>query len=382
MLLKSLPALLALLMLTSIAAACPFCESATPPWLAQIAEADVAVVAKVTKVQAAPTGDNVVPLSQVHFEVAETLHGAKKLGSVKTFRIEMLETPAIGSQWFFTAMGAPQLGWLPVSELTPAREKYLAGARRLPAAGNERHQFFAAYLEHADEILAADAYGEFAATPFTAVQAFKPHLKREQLWRWIESEKTPEQRRGLYYTMLGVCGTPADAQRLEQLLTAPTKRPPGGFDALVACYLALRGEAGLKAVEAKLFKDKSASDADIEAAILALRFHGEEQHVLKRERIAAAYLTVLDRPALAALVIPDLARWQDWQSMDALVALFKSTDSESAWLRIPIVAYLRACPLPAAKQHLDALAKLDPEAIEQADALSLFGVKLRGTEKK
>ena len=33
---------------------------------------------------------------------------------------------------------------------------------------------------------------------------------------------------------------------------------------------------------------------------------------------------MLDRPQLADLVIPDLARWEDWSVMDRLVELFKN----------------------------------------------------------
>jgi hypothetical protein len=38
---------------------------------------------------------------------------------------------------------------------------------------------------------------------------------------------------------------------------------------------------------------------------------------------------------------------------------------------------LKVCPLDDAKQRLEELRKLDPKAIEQAEALSLFGTKLR-----
>ncbi|HTN76751.1 MAG TPA: hypothetical protein VL096_15940 [Pirellulaceae bacterium] len=378
---KGCGALTVMMTLAASACACPFCESATPSWLTQIREADIAVIAKVTAVK--PAAANApIPLVEVQLEVLQSLAEAAPRAEPKSFRCELLETPQVGSQWLFSGAGEPERNWQPVSALTDARARYLQAALQLPREGNARWQFFYAYLENADEALATDAYGEFAIAPFAAVQAFQPHLKRAQLWQWIRSEKTPEQRRGLYYTMLGLCGTPADAQELELLLTTPEKRPPGGFDALVACYLTLRADAGLKVVEAQLLASPKTSEADLQAVLLALRFHGEEQHVLKRARIAKALRLVLDRPQLAAVVIPDLARWQDWDSLDALVALFKQCDRDNAWLRIPIVSYLRACPLPAAKQQLVELAKIDPEAVEQADSLSLFGVKLRGSSEK
>jgi hypothetical protein len=62
--------------------------------------------------------------------------------------------------------------------------------------------------------------------------------------------------------------------------------------------------------------------------------------------------------------------------MPQLVTLFEQARGDSAWLRIPIIAYLKACPLPAAQTRLDALRKLDPEAVKQAETLALFGAQL------
>jgi hypothetical protein len=75
---------------------------------------------------------------------------------------------------------------------------------------------------------------------------------------------------------------------------------------------------------------------------------------------------MLDRPQLADLVIPDLARWEDWSVMDRLVQLFKDANDDSIWVRVPVVNYLRACPLPEAKKHIEELAKIDPDAVKRA----------------
>ncbi len=372
--------LVALACWTTSATACPFCEATSPTWLQSARDADSALIAQAVKVQADTNSDDIVPLMKVTLAVVEVLRGQEQLRGVKQFQCEMLESPRIGSKWLLTGAGNAEISWSPLVELTPERAKYFAAARQLPESGNARWQWFYRHLEHADALIADDAYGEFAAAPFADLKAFAGEIKRAQLWQWIRNDKTPEHHRGLYFTMLGLCGTAQDAAELKALLTTSTKRPPGGFDALVACYLSLQGEAGLQVVEAKLLRNKNAPEEDLQSALLALRFHGEEQHVFQRMRIAQSFRLVLDRPQLAGVVIPDLARWQDWESLDALVALFKSTDKESQWLRIPIVAYLRACPLPAAKDQLTELAKLDPEAVEQADALSLFGVKLRGAK--
>ncbi len=80
---------------------------------------------------------------------------------------------------------------------------------------------------------------------------------------------------------------------------------------------------------------------------------------------------MLDRPDLADIVIPDLARMDDWHHVDRLFAMFKdsvATDPENkkSWLRIPVINYLRACPLPKAQMLLRECEKLDPASMQRA----------------
>ena len=58
---------------------------------------------------------------------------------------------------------------------------------------------------------------------------------------------------------------------------------------------------------------------------------------------------------LPDLVITDLTRWEDWDSMPRLVKLFEEADSETSWVRVPVIHYLRACPLDEAKINLTKL---------------------------
>jgi hypothetical protein len=104
-----------------------------------------------------------------------------------------------------------------------------------------------------------------------------------------------------------------------------------------------------------------------------LRFHGQEEEAIPRARLLEALHYMLDRPQLADLVIADLARWQDWAIMDRLVELFKNATDETSWVRVPVINYLQACPLPKAKEYLVELAKLDPESVKKATNLFPIG---------
>src|SRR5690606_30755075 len=87
---------------------------------------------------------------------------------------------------------------------------------------------------------------------------------------------------------------------------------------------------------------------------------------------------MLDRPELADLVIPDLARWEDWEVMPRLVQLFKEADEKSSWVRVPVINYLRACPLPEAQQYIAELEKVDPDAVRRANTFFPFGALSSG----
>ncbi len=153
---------------------------------------------------------------------------------------------------------------------------------------------------------------------------------------------------------------------LEEMLKSQDRKSKSGLDALVACYLILQGPEGMPLIEELFLKNTKAEYADTYAAIMALRFHGTEATAISKERLLKGLRYMLERPQLADLVIPDLARWEDWCSMDRLVELFKKSDEKTSWVKVPVVNYLRACPLPAAKDYIKELEKLDPESVKRA----------------
>jgi hypothetical protein len=139
-----------------------------------------------------------------------------------------------------------------------------------------------------------------------------------------------------------------------------------GLDALIAAYLTIKGEAGLKLIEDRFFRDDKTQYADIYSAVMALRFHGTEVNVLKKESITKTMHQLLARPDLADLVIPDLARWGDWSQINKMCELFEKANDDNLWVRVPVINYLRACPLPEAKEKLIELEKIDPSSVKRA----------------
>ena len=197
----------------------------------------------------------------------------------------------------------------------------------------------------------------------------KDRMKHDKLVEWIKSPQIPVSRRRLVSDDAGRVRQAEDLPLLEELIQSKDRQTKGALDALVAAYLTLKGPDGMPLVEDLFLKNKDAEYTDTYATIMALRFHGTEEKIIPRERLLDGIRMMLDRPQLADLVIPDLARWEDWSVMDRLVELFKNADDESNWVRVPVINYLRACPLPKAKERIDELAKLDPETVKRASTL-------------
>jgi len=60
--------------------------------------------------------------------------------------------------------------------------------------------------------------------PYADVKGLKERMHHEKLLTWIEDPKLAPSRRRLYLTMLGICGQPADADRLESISRATIAR--------------------------------------------------------------------------------------------------------------------------------------------------------------
>ena len=354
--------------LAGVVWACPFCGPTAQTFTEEIGTMDVAVIAKLTKAppQSDKPGDEI---TKATFEITQVIKGE---GLVKPGdKIETLYfgEGTVGKAFLVLGIDPPRLMWSTPLPLSERAQSYLTSLMKLPKDGPERLVFFQKHLEDEDELLARDAYDEFARAPYQAVKDLKAKMDREQIITWIKDPNVPASRRRLYFVMLGVCGDEAtDAPMLEEFMRSSDRKAKSGLDALIACYLTLRGEKGLPLVEELFLANKKSDYADTYSAIMAIRFHGTEGAVIEKKTLVASLHHMLERPELADLVIPDLARWEDWGAIDKLMELYKTADEKSSWVRVPVVNYLRACPLPRAKELLKECEKIDPQAVKRANS--------------
>ena len=352
---------------TGSAAACPFCNVPTMTFSEEIESMDVAVIGQLLEV---PEVDDEQVIPKATFRITKVVRGDTWVKEGDEVKASFYAQSDKQKPYLLMATDAPNLAWISPLKLSARSEEYVHAIQKLKKNAS-RLEFFQDFLEDEDELLARDAYDEFAKAPYADVIALGPKLHRDRLLKWIDDNEVSASRKRLYFTLLGVCGTDKELPFLESLMKSKDRKRKAGLDALIACYLTLRGADGLPLIEDLFLKNDQTEYSETYSAIMAIRFHGTETDKIDRKRLVKSLRYILDRPKIADLVVPDLAAWEDWEVMDRLVRLFKEADETSSWIRVPVINYLRQCPLPEAKQHLEELKAIDPEAVNRAYLIPL-----------
>lgn len=369
------------LIAAGIVRACPFCMAVPLTLSQELKGADAVIVAELVALPARPAGADGAfapglgePLEKSKFKVVEILKGADLLKKAKQIEAVYLGDAPVGTQFIISGIDPKALSWSAPLEVKKRGREYINTLFKLPETGPDRLAFFQNYLEDEEEMLSRDAFDEFAQASYADVKAFAPRINYNQLLIWLNSpaDKVSASHRRLYFTLLGVCGTEKDLPLLEKFLTSKDRQLKSGLDAIIGSYLAIKGPEGIGLVQDLYLKNADAEFTDTYAAIQAVRI-SQEAGIITKDKAAEAFHYMLDRPKMADLVIPDLARWQDWTVADRLVNLFVTADADSAWVRVPVLRYLQVCPTPEAKKELSRLEIMDPTAAKSAQSFMLPG---------
>ncbi|MFK8111269.1 MAG: hypothetical protein AB8B91_03680 [Rubripirellula sp.] len=358
----------------SPANSCPFCNAVSQTLRQEMAAMDAVVIATSTQSDVTRNKES----GEVMMKVVKVLKGDGLIEEGQEVRAIYYGDVSIGRRFMLSGVDPPELQWscLPV---TKRSEDYIDRLTQLPDDDLARLKFFYKHLQDEESMLARDAYDEFAIAPYDEIKKLSPDIDHDQLLEWIGEPEMATDRKRLFLTMLGVCGDEKDLPFLEKMLRSTQKSSRGGLDALIACYLTLAGEKGLPLINELFLANKQAPYADTYAAIMAVRFHGTEGGVIPRSALVESLHHVLDRTDLADLVIPDLARWSDWSQIDRLSKLFMEAQEDNNWVRVPVVNYLRACPLPEAKAAIKKLEEVDPESVRRANTFFSIPIPARDT---
>lgn len=356
------------LLLASSAKPCPFCSAVTSTISENIADSEFACLAICV---ASATAKNTDALPFHRFRIEHVVKGRPNL-SGKTFDVYSFRTFALHDVSLIVGVGEGEhIDWAPSPKLSVLGQQYVRTLTSVPKTGPQRLEFFLKSLDSADKMVADDAYSEFARAALKDLVAIKSKMSRQEVITKIKDTRTTRDFRRLYWTLLSICGLPEDAQFVAEAIRnrGGSEQDRFGLDAAINCYLTLGGESALQRIEQDFLGNPKADYVDAYAAINAIRVHSEEIKTISQERVKAAFRLVLARNELADLVIPDLARWQDWTVVQRIEELFQQADESTQFLKVPAINYLRVCPNPEAASALQRCAALDPTAIRRAETV-------------
>lgn len=370
-LVASLAAFLLLAGASNARAACICCCGISLTFAEEMESVDVVAFGTLRELPAPP--GPVIPgveseQPKARFEFNQVIKGEKLARAKENVEALYSGDAQPGQRFLLLAVNDSPLGWSTPIPMTPLAEVYISQLSKLPGDAMTRALFFHDYLHDTDDLMARDAFDELAKLEYPLLVKLKDQMRHDWLVAAIKDKETPASRRRLYLQMLGICGSRADVPLLAAIIDSQDRAERRGMDAVIACYLNLQGTEGMDLIEERFLRNPAANYADTYAAIQALRQHARETGTIPPQRRIQALRLMLDRPALADLIIPDLAQLEDWDQIDRLFEMFKAEepDSKTTFLSIPIINYLRACPLPKADKLLIDCQRLDPKAMRRA----------------
>ena len=262
----------------------------------------------------------------------------------------LLVMPSGGSSW-------QALGYLPLARL-PWLRRVAALQPAVPTAegSQARAELSVDDLEDRYPLVAQFAYDEIAVQPYAVLRAFASRMDGKRVAQWVKDDAR-SARFPLYYLLLGLTGADGDAVALTQQLEQGRRATHGPeLSAMLAAVVALRRDAGLAWVERYYLAARQTSDADVQAALLALSVQGTDGAVVSKEQVVAAYARYIARnPHRAGFVASDLANWGRWEFAEAFGAALRSGDAQVFSSRYAMVFYLLRNPRPQAKALVETL---------------------------
>lgn len=369
------------------ALACPFCSAPSLTLTEQLSQAQAALLVKWAGGQPAKDQDG----GFTEYEVVEVNHQPAGGTLKKGERVKLVRYRAAKAGDLYLLLGSTAgatIDWGSPIEVSEQSYSYIKGAPKPEAPPKERLAYFIKFLEHADPMVATDAYGEFANAPYADITTLAKDMPREKLRKWVVDPQLSPSRLGLYGLMLGLCGEDQDALILKKKVVESTADFRLGVDGVMGGYLLLTRDEGLAVLDQEKLANKQAPFSETYAAMQALRFmwqYGDGK--ISAERLRQSMRLLLDRPELADLVIADLARWKDWSVQDQLRALYGQNEYDIPSIKRAIVRYMLAStkdvpagdsgtPTPAhvtlGAKYLADIEAIDPRTVSEAKRFFLI----------
>jgi hypothetical protein len=227
--------------------------------------------------------------------------------------------------------------------------------------------FYFNYLEHPDDVVANDAFLEFAKAGDKEIGQLAGKLSAEKLRGWLKNPKTPPERLGLYAFLLGGCGGDDDAAYLLSILKDPSERMLNAYDGILGGYIHLKPKEGWQLAVA-ILKDGRQPFQQRLSVVRALQFYHGWQPVESRPHILKGLAAMLEQGELADVAIEDLRRWEMWDLTRDVLGVYGKKGYNGPIMRKTIVRYALSCKDDKdAARFIEARRKDDPELVKDEE---------------
>jgi hypothetical protein len=232
------------------------------------------------------------------------------------------------------------------------------------------------YLDHADPVIAEDAWVEFSRDadrgPGADYRPLAECLSADRIARWLRDPKTPDWKLGLYAQLLGHCGGVEHARLLRHMLDDKDAQPSvPRIEGLLVGYTLLQPQQGCAAIDA-LAADSSRPFTDRYAALRIIRFFWEKRpDVVSQKKLLKGIARLLEQSDIADLAIEDLRKWGQWQMIDQVMALKdKPSHNTIPIMRRALLRFALCCPKnAAAAEYVELILREDPTKVEEVEEL-------------
>lgn len=270
--------------------------------------------------------------------------------------------PADGSSVLLARSGG---SWRVMAALPVQRAAWVRQleALRRPADANpadadwaQRFAFFAPDLESPVAAVAQVAYEELSLAPLGAMRAAAAHFVKRPLAQWL-SQPELAHRHPLYALMLGFVSTPDQGPMVRQrILNHSGAAPLATASAWMAALVEMQGQDGVEWLTRHYLQDATRSDAEVQAALLALRVHAADgARIGKPAATQALRAFVQANPQRAGFAASDLGDWAQWDFVADFVQLLDTDRPQVFASRYAMVLYLLRNPQPQAQAALQRL---------------------------
>ena len=258
-----------------------------------------------------------------------------------------------GGSWrVMAALPAQRAAW--VRQVVALRRP--ADANPADADWAQRFAFFAPDLENPVGAVAQVAYEELSLAPLGALRAQTAHFAKLPLTRWL-SQPELAHRHPLYALMLGFVVTPEQGPMLRQrILEQSATVSLSTASAWMAALVELQGQDGVDWMTRHYLQNAARSDAEVQAALLALRVQAlDGARIGKPAATQALRAFVQANPQRAGFAASDLGDWAQWDVVADFERLLDTDRPQVFASRYAMVLYLLRNPQPQAKEALQRL---------------------------